>query len=197
MVVLGLTGGIASGKSTAVRWFLEHGIPVVDADQVVRELQQPGGLLLLAIQEAFGPGFILADGTLDRKALGQLIFNDPAAKKKLDGISHPLVEARLQEEVARWRQQDAALLVLDVPLLFEAGLEKMTDLTAVVHVPFEVQLSRLMKRDGIDEDYARSKIASQASLDEKRAKADFVLDNGGDPLALTRQLTELYGQLIQ
>lgn len=187
MQVLGLTGGIASGKSTVVRWFKEKGIPVLDADEIVRNLQRPHEPLLQDIASLFGSHLLLEDGSLNRGELGKLIFTDEAAKEKLNGLIHPMVKSQIQKGIEAFRQAGKSLVVVDVPLLYETGFEALMDKVLVVYVPKSVQVQRLMERDAIDESYAKSKIASQGSLDEKKAKADFVLENSGTKDELKKQ----------
>jgi len=177
MHIIGLTGGISSGKSTVINWFQQDGIPVLDADRIVRDLQQAGSPLLDQIAKDFGDQMLLPDGNLNREALGKLIFNDESAKEKLNQLIHPFVKDKLLKGISEAKGEP--LMVLDVPLLYESGFDELVDEVVVVYVPKATQLERLMERDGIDEDYALAKIHSQGSLDEKRERADYVLDNSG------------------
>ncbi|MCL1949903.1 MAG: dephospho-CoA kinase [Turicibacter sp.] len=191
MKIIGLTGGISTGKSTVIKWFLEDGIPVLDADAIVHGLQQPGTELLRQIEEVFGGVMLNPDGSLNRQALGQLIFTDETAKETLNQLIHPLVRDALNQGIETARSKGEKIIVLDVPLLFESGFETLVDEVVVVYAPREVQLARLMERDGIDEAYAKAKIASQGCLEDKRKRAHYVLDNGGSLEGLRREYEKL------
>ncbi|HAX72721.1 MAG TPA: dephospho-CoA kinase [Firmicutes bacterium] len=197
MLVIGLTGGISSGKSTVSQMFINKGVTVLDADRIVRDLQSPGSLLLQEIKVLFGQQLILEDGSLNRQALGALIFNDENAKQKLNDLIHPKVKEELIYQLDRARQQEKKLVVLDVPLLYESGFDELADVCLVVYVDAIIQKTRLMKRDQIDEAYALSKINSQLSLEIKKEKADFVLDNTGDLVELQKRFEVLYTQLMR
>lgn len=178
MYVIGLTGGIASGKSTAAEALRGMGLPVIDADAISRALTAPGGAAAPFILERFG--------TLDRKALGRLIFSDARARQALNDIVHPMVVRHMQAEMA---MSAAEIVVLDVPLLYEAGLEGMTNEVWVMHVPREEQLRRVMARDGLGEADALARIQSQMSTEEKIRRADLAIDTGGT-FAQTRAALE-------
>ncbi len=198
MLVIGLTGGIASGKSTVSAILRELGVPVIDADRVAREVVEPGEPAWQEIIDYFGPGVRRPDGTLDRPALGRLVFGQPERLAALNRITHPRVIARMQE-----LQQDIAespagapdLVVWDVPLLIEAGMTGMVDQVWVVVVDPEVQLRRLMERDQMSEAAARQRIASQMALSAKAALADRVIDNNGSAAATRRQVERLVAEL--
>ena len=179
MRVIGLTGGIASGKSTVTRMLREAGAPVVDADAIVHELQTPGAPVTLAIAREFGPEVIGPGGALDRAALGRIVFADPARRKMLEGIVHPAVRARMWDDVERYRQKGHQAVVLDIPLLFESNMDRTVDLIWVVYVDRETQVSRLMARDAMSREEAERRIGAQMSLDEKRRRANLVIDNQG------------------
>ena len=192
MLVVGLTGGISSGKSTVTSCFLEKGIVVLDADQIVRNLQRPNSPLLLTLVETFGPSIIRENGELARDVLGKIIFHDAKAKQRLNALIHPLVRQKLKEELEKLRAAGEVLVVLDIPLLFESQFEDLVDCTVVVYVSKDIQLKRLMKRDQIDEDYALAKINSQMSLEDKRMRADYVWVNNGTMGELKRRVEELF-----
>ena len=192
MLVVGLTGGISSGKSTVTSCFLEEGIVVLDADQIVRNLQRPNSPLLLTLVETFGPSIIRENGELARDVLGKIIFHDAKAKQRLNALIHPPVRQKLKEELEKLRAAGEVLVVLDIPLLFESQFEDLVDCTVVVYVSKDIQLKRLMKRDQIDEDYALAKINSQMSLEDKRMRADYVLVNNGTMGELKRRVEELF-----
>ncbi len=189
MLVVGLTGGIASGKSTVSRMLRELGAPVVDADAIVHELQAPGTAVTAAIAREFGPEVLRPDGSLDRAALGRIVFADPARRKALEAIVHPAVRQRMSEEVERSRSEGRLAVVLDVPLLIEGGLDRTVDQVWVVYVDRQTELTRLMARDGLTAEAAAQRIAAQMDLEQKRSRADVVIDNRGD-LASTRQQVE-------
>lgn len=195
MLTIGLTGGISSGKSTITSWFLEKGIIVLDADQIVRQLQKPGSQLLYDLAHEFGPSVILENGELARDVLGSIIFHDEAAKQKLNAMIHPLVKQKLVEGIEQAKARGEQLVVLDVPLLFESGVESLVDRTLVVYVPREIQVKRLMKRDQIDESYALAKINSQMSLEKKRDLADYVLNNEYSMRELRTQFEQMFEML--
>ncbi len=192
MLVVGLTGGISSGKSTISSWFLQKGIVVLDADQIVKNLQRPNSPLVLKLAEEFGASIVNENGELVRDVLGKIIFYDQEAKERLNAMIHPLVQAKLEEEIERLKKVGEGLVVLDIPLLFESRFEALVDRTVVVYVSPDVQLQRLMKRDQIDREYALAKMNSQMSLDEKRARADYVLINDGTMGQLREQFDHLF-----
>jgi dephospho-CoA kinase len=188
MIVIGLTGGIASGKSTVSRILREAGAAVIDADAIVHELQGPGTPVTAAIAREFGPGVLRPDGTLDRAALGQIVFADPARRKALEAIVHPAVRARMDQEVERYRREGRPAVVLDVPLLIEGGLHRTVDRVWLVYVDRETEHRRLMARDGLSPADADRRISAQMSLEEKRSFADLVIDNRGTEEATRAQV---------
>lgn len=192
MLVVGLTGGISSGKSTVTSWFLEKGIIVLDADRIVRQLQKPGSQLLYDLAHEFGSSVIKEDGELARDVLGSIIFHDEVAKQKVNKLIHPLVKQKLVEGIEKAKANGEQLIVLDIPLLFESKFESLVDDTVVVYVPREVQVKRLMKRDQIDESYALAKINSQMSLEQKRARGDYVLNNEHSISELRTQFEQMF-----
>ena len=182
MVRVGLTGGIGAGKSTVAARFADLGAVVLDADRVAREVVEPGTPGLAALVDAFGDEVVAADGSLDRPALGSLVFGDDEARARLNGIVHPLVAARTAEFLAGL--PDDAVWVHDVPLLVENGLAPAYGLVVVVDAPVEVRVGRLVSR-GMSEDDARARIRAQATEAQRRAVADVWIDNSG-PLEQTR-----------
>jgi dephospho-CoA kinase len=179
MHVFGLTGGIASGKSTVSARFRARGVPIVDADELAREVVAPGTEGLAAVVAAFGPGVLGADGALDRKALAALVFGDEAKRKQLNAIVHPRIGAASAAKLAALGAGGAALVCYDAALLVENGLGDAFRPLVVVAAPENVQIARIMKRDGATEDEARARIRAQRPLAEKVAVADVVIDNGG------------------
>jgi dephospho-CoA kinase len=176
---VGLTGGIASGKSTVSGYLRQLGATVIDADLLAKEAVAPGTPGLAAVVSAFGPAYLDEHGRLRRRRLGQLVFSDAAARERLNSIVHPLVRARMAEEAARAQARGERVVVLDVPLLFESRLEAMVDEVWLVAVQPAVQVARLRARNGYGEDEARARLASQMPLDEKLGRAHVVIWNDG------------------
>jgi dephospho-CoA kinase len=174
--ILGLTGSIAMGKSTAARMLKSLHLPVFDADAEVHALQRGSGKAVRAIEAAF-PGTVV-DGTVDRQKLGARVFADPAALKKLESILHPAVRARMHGFIAAKRRQRRRLIVLDIPLLYEGGSERFADAVVVVSAPAFLQRQRLMRRPGMTPTKMRGILARQMTDAEKRARADFVVSSG-------------------
>lgn len=194
MLLIGLTGGIGSGKSTVSALLAERGAVVIDADAITRELQQPGTPVLDAMVARFGPGILAADGTLDRQAVADIVFADPEALADLGAIVHPAVGA----EIARRLGEEAGtdhLVVLDVPLLVESGRDDMAALV-VVDVDPEVAVRRLVAQRGMREEDARARMARQASRDDRLARADLVIDNSGSRDDLAAAVARLWPALV-
>jgi dephospho-CoA kinase len=188
MRLIGLTGGIGSGKSTVARLLVERGAALVDADLLAREVVEPGTPALAEIGAEFGPGVIRPDGTLDRPALGAVVFGDEARRLRLNAITHPRVGALMQERIAAALASDAPLVVVDVPLLFEGARQSQFEGVLLVWVPPAMQLQRLVERDGMSEDEARRRVAAQMPIDDKRAMAAWVIDNSGSVADTSRQV---------
>ena len=180
MRIIGLTGGIACGKSTVSRALCALGAAIIDADALAHELSQPGQPIFNAYVERFGREIVTAGGTLDRAAIAVRVFADPAVRAEVDAIAHPLIRKAAEERLRAARAQDKTAAVLDVPLLFEAGWDALADEVWVVALPAEEQLARLLARDkSMSEGEARARISAQMSLAEKCARADIVIDNSG------------------
>jgi dephospho-CoA kinase len=190
---IGLTGGIGSGKSTVSGLLAARGARIVDADRIAREVVAPGSAGLAAVVEAFGPGVVTEDGALDRPALAAVVFSDPQARARLDGIVHPLVRARAAELVAEAPAD--AVVVQDVPLLVETGQAASYDLVLVVEAELETRVRRLVQR-GLGADDARARIAAQATDEQRRAVADVVLDNSGTPEELEAQVDRFWTERV-
>ncbi len=191
---VGLTGGVASGKSTAAERFTELGVEVVDADRIARELVAPGTPLLERIRRIFGPEFIDGSGQLDRRRLRERVFADEAARRTLEALLHPAIRDAME------RRAEAAAspyVVLMIPLLVEKGLKSLVDRVLVVDLPEEEQIRRLCARDAIDPALARRMVASQASRRERLAAADDVLLNTGDREALRRAVDRLHEDYLK
>lgn len=195
-MVLGITGSIASGKSTVSAMFRARGAVLVSADQLAREVVAPGTPVLDRLLERFGPDILQLDGQLDRARLGNLVFADPAARHDLNGIVHPAIAALAEERLHQLRQGGEKLILYEAPLLFEAGAETRVDRVLVVKIDPEVQLRRLMQRDGIGESAARQRIAAQMPQTEKLARADYVIDNSSGPEVTERQVAALWPVLV-
>lgn len=190
--LVGLTGGIATGKSTAAAFFAEAGARVIDADQLARRVVEPGRPALAAIVTAFGPAVLRPDGALDRDALAARVFGDDGARCRLNAIVHPRVAEEADREIAQIRSEEPnAVIVYDVPLLYECGLEGRFDAVVVVYVPREEQRARLMRRDGLSAQAAQGRLESQMSIEEKVRRADVVLDNRGSAEDLRGQVASL------
>lgn len=195
MKLYGLTGGIASGKSTVAAMLRAHGIAVIDADALAREVVEPGSEGLADIVAAFGAEVLTADGALDRARLGAVVFGDEQARRRLNAITHPRVAALAAERTAALAAEGRREAVYEVPLLFENGLDAGMDATILVAVPEAVQRDRLRARDGLDHDAAQARISAQMPLDQKRARATWVIDNAGDRAATAAQLREVWAAL--
>ena len=196
MPLVALTGGIASGKSTIARRLAEHGAVVVDADQVVRDVQGPGSPVLKAIAAEFGADMLGADGSLDRARLGGRVFGDAAAVKRLNAIVHPAVRVESQRRFHDAFAADAdAVVVYDVPLLAEARLEDPWDLILVAHAPADVRAARLVSLRGMSDADARARIASQVPDDERLRIADVVIDTDGPLERTVAQTDAVWGSL--
>jgi dephospho-CoA kinase len=190
---IGLTGGIGSGKSTVSALLAERGAVIIDADRLAREVVEPGTPGLAAVVDEFGDGVLTPDGALDRPALAAVVFADPAARRRLDAIVHPLVRARTLE-LAGAVPADA-VVVHDVPLLAESGQTGSYDLVLVVEADPEIRVARLVAR-GLTEDDARARIAAQATDEQRRAVADVVLDNGGTREDLAAQVERFWTERV-
>ncbi|MCE7081948.1 dephospho-CoA kinase [Streptomyces sp. ST2-7A] len=193
MLTVGLTGGIGSGKSAVTRLLAERGAVVVDADRVAREVVEPGTEGLAAVVAGFGPGVLGPDGALDRERLGRIVFSDPARLAALNAIVHPLVARRSAE--LRAAAPAGAVVVHDVPLLVENGLEDLYDLVVVVDASEEVRLDRLARSRGMAETDARARMAAQADRAARLAVADRVVPNDGTLAELEARVTELWEEL--
>lgn len=196
MIVVGLTGGIGSGKSTVASFFEELGARRIDADRLAREALARGTRGWAQAVARFGRGILLPDGEIDRRGLAARIFADPEERRALEAIVHPAVREAVRQRLAEiGREEPSARVVLEVPLLFEIGMDRDCDVRVVVFVPEALQLERLVARDGLDREEALRRIRSQMPLAEKCARADWVIDNAG-PLAATRaQVRDIYRRL--
>ena len=194
MIRIALTGGIASGKSAVAALFEARGVPVVDSDVIAREIVQSGRPALEAIRRRFGDRVLQSDGSLDRRALREQVFADPAARRDLEAITHPAIRARMQA----WSQTAAGPYQIHmIPLLVESGGRRDFDRVLVVDSPEELQIQRVMQRDGVDASSARQVLAAQASRTERLAIADDVIVNDGDRDKLSGDVDALHERYLQ
>jgi len=201
-VVIGLSGGIGSGKSTVSAMWRELGATVIDADAIVHELQAPGMPMVAELAREFGPGILDASGALDRKALGAIVFADESARLRLNQIVHPQVGAEFAKRLAAAIEAKARLIVLDIPLLFEgresgkgSAASRNVETTVAVWVPEAVQIERQIARDRCTREEALQRVRAQMPLDRKRELADHVIDNSGSLADTERQVRALYEKL--
>ncbi|KAF8889879.1 CoaE-domain-containing protein [Infundibulicybe gibba] len=195
MLVIGLTGGIATGKSTVANLLRAKHIPIVDADVLARQVVEPGTRGLASIVKAFGRDILLPDGSLDRKKLGTVIFNDEAKRKILNSIVHPAVRRSTLWQVLTYWIKGEKYCIVDVPLLIEGGLWRWVGKVVVVYCSAEIQLRRLMNRDGSTQEDASSRLKSQIPISQKVEYADLVIDNSGSRQDLDAQVDSLVRQL--
>lgn len=196
MYRIGLTGSIATGKSTVTNMLKELGAFVIDCDKTARDVVAPGTRGLAKIEAAFGKDAIGADGSMDRVYIGDLVFRNPEMKKRLENILFPLIFEALDAELLRLEREGATPVVfLDMPLLYEVKYDSYVDEVWLVYVPFEVQLSRLMKRNGYTKEEALLRIHSQISVDKKKSLAQQVIDNSGTLEDTKKQVRSLWERL--
>ena len=179
MMIIGLTGSIASGKSTVSKMLKNAGYPIIDADLVARLVVEPGSETLAGIAQAFGPDVIQADGTMDRAKVGEIIFNDPASRKILNDIIHPAIRQEMLRQRQEFLEQGFKTIIMDIPLLFESRLQHLVDKILVVSVTEENQFNRLMERNGLTKKEAQARISSQLPMSVKEDGADAVIYNNG------------------
>ena len=196
MYRIGLTGSIATGKSTVTNMLKELGAFVIDCDKTARDVVAPGTRGIAKIEAAFGKDAVAADGSMDRVYIGDLVFRNPEMKKRLENILFPLIFEALDEELLRLERAGATPVVfLDMPLLYEVKYDSYVDEVWLVYVPFEVQLSRLMKRNGYTKEEALLRIHSQISVDKKKSLAQQVIDNSGTLEDTKEQVRSLWERL--
>src|SRR5690625_199554 len=187
-LIIGLTGSIGTGKSLIANKFRDLNIPVVDADLIAREVVEPGKETYVSIVEKFGEQILHEDGTLNRKALGNIVFKDEAKRKELNDIIHPAIRKEMVRQRDEWVEKGAQCVVLDIPLLYEGGLTHFVDKVIVVFVEPEIQLQRIIARDQCTEEEAQNRINAQIPVAEKAAKADAIIDNNSTKEKSYRQL---------
>ena len=193
VMIVGLTGGIATGKSTVAQMFVERGALLVDADQIAREVVEPGSEVLAEIVRFFDQHYrvqlLTVNGELDRKALGELVFSNPQAKRELEDLIHPAIRAKIISRVQSYAEQfPNRLVIADIPLLFESKYDYMFAEVILVYVPRDMQLQRLMARDGLSREQAEQRLAAQMPIEEKRQLASVIIDNRDDLLMTSQQV---------
>lgn len=196
-LILGITGGIGSGKTEAARHLKSLGACHVDADAISRSLTAPGGEALPAIRERFGDGVFAPDGTLDRRAMGEVVFSNTAARHELEAILHPRVQRIALQAADQAAQEGADVVLLDVPLLFETGMDALCDATWVLVADHEARVARVMLRDGLTREAVEARIASQMSDEERMRRATKVIRNDQSIEKFKSELTGLYQQLLK
>ncbi len=194
MKLIGLTGGAGSGKSTVASILRDLGAVVLDADVAAHTVYEPGSLGFDLIEAEFGPGYI-RDGKVDRARLGELVFSDADARARLNAIVHPLVREWMAAQTANALMRGAAVVVQDVPLLFESGLDNLYSDVLLVYVSEETQVRRLVEGRGLSEDRARAIVATQMPIEEKRGRAQHVIDNGGSRDETQRQVEAIWREI--
>lgn len=195
MIVIGLTGGIASGKSTIAAELARLGATVIDADKVGHEAYLPGSEGHRLVSQAFGPQIVAADGTIDRRALGALVFAGPAQRERLQGIVWPVMKQMMAARLDALRAEGVAVAVVEAAVLFEAGWQDLVQQIWVVTVPPEIAVERLVARNGITPEQARERLAAQLSNEERARQAQVVIDNGQPVDATLAQVGELWQRL--
>lgn len=190
---IGLTGGIATGKSTVSRMLVQRGAALIDADVIAREIMEPGHPVLAAVAKHFGQAVLHPDGTLDRKKLGEIVFADPERRKALENLTHPAIRAEMKQRLdALEAAAPRRLVVADIPLLYESGLERLYERIMVVYVPRDLQLARLMERDGLSRDEAERRLNAQMDIELKKERADILIDNSRGLDETERQIDEFW-----
>ncbi|KAI9098332.1 CoaE-domain-containing protein [Phlyctochytrium arcticum] len=190
MLILGLTGGIATGKSTVSTYLAAHPahpIPIVDADLIAKDVVRPSHPAYYRVLAAFGPSVLSSDGTIDRPKLGSIVFSNQEKRQQLNAATHPVIRVEMLRQVLEAFLKGERVCVLDTPLLFEAGLHRFVHKVVVVYCPESIQRTRLVARDNLSDEQASSRITSQMSIEEKRKRAEMVLDNSGDQQTTERQ----------
>jgi dephospho-CoA kinase len=191
---IGLTGGIASGKSTVAKLLTERGAILIDLDGIAREVVNPGQPSLFRIAQRFGQAVLQEDGSLNRKKLGDIVFADPSERKALEQIIHPAIRAVMKERMAYYESiAPHKLIVVDVPLLFESGLESYFEQIMVVYVPRKMQLQRLMERSRLTVEEAERRLTAQMDIEDKKSRADILIDNSSS-IAITERQIERFWQ---
>ena len=197
MLVIGLTGGIGTGKSEAARHMVSLGARLIDADVVGHEAYTPRAEAWRQVVEAFGEGILGPNNEIDRRALGAIVFSDPQQLSRLNGIMHPLMARMVQEKIDGFRDQGAGIVVVEAALLFEAGWNSLVQEVWVTDSPEETVIQRLSLRNGMSEEEARKRVSSQMSREERLSRADIVIDNSSDMEAMRKAVDELWGTRVK
>lgn len=190
---IGLTGGIATGKSTVSQMLVKRGAVLIDADAIAREIMEPGSPVLDDVERHFGAEVLQKDGSLDRKRLGAIVFSDPKQRQALEAITHPVIRHEMHERMQQLEAADPERLVIaDIPLLYESELESLYEEVMVVYVPRDMQLERLMKRDNLSLSEATSRLNAQMDIELKKQKADIIIDNSQGITETERQIDNFW-----
>jgi dephospho-CoA kinase len=197
MRLIGVTGGIATGKSTVDALLAAHGAAVIDADVLAREVVLPGEPALAEVAQRFGGEMLQADGTLDRARLGTLVFADADARRDLERITHPRITGLMQERIARALAGPAPLVAVDIPLLFENARESLFEGVLLVYAPRDVQVRRMRERNGLDADAALQRLAAQIPIDDKRDRATWIIDNSSGLEATSRAVDAWWEAVVK
>ena len=197
MLVIGLTGGIGTGKSEAARYIVSLGADLIDADVVGHEAYRPHAEAWRQVVEAFGEGILGPENEIDRRALGSIVFSDAEQMARLNGIMHPLMAGMVQERIEALGERGAEVVVVEAALLFEAGWDSLVQEVWVTDSPVEAVLERLAQRNGMSEEEARRRIASQMSREERLERADFVIDNSEDVESMRKAIDELWATRVK
>lgn len=191
MKAIAITGSIATGKSTVSKYLIQQGYPVIDTDIISRIVVEKGTIGLERLKENFGEGIIQADGTLNRKALSNIVFNDAASKEKLNQILHPLISKESKERMAAYKEEGHSLIFVDIPLYYEVDIDIPTDAVWLVYVSPDIQLERLMKRNLMSEEDARQLISNQISIQDKAKWSEIMIDNSNTLEETHKQIDQL------
>lgn len=195
MKVLGLTGGIASGKSTVAQMFVAENIPLIDTDIIAKNLLKKDTLCYDEVVEYFSTSILYTNGDINRNKLGKIVFGNPTKREHLNEMVHPRVKDEVFSLFTKYTNEGKKLVVLDVPLLYETEFQTFVDEVLVVYCTYDKQVERLMRRDNIDEEYAKIKIDAQMNLEEKREKADYVIDNSYSILETKKDFMRILEEL--
>lgn len=195
MKIIGLTGGIATGKSTVSKMFSEANIPLIDTDVIAREVLNKGTKGYNEVLEYFTEDVLLTNKEINRKKLARIIFTNPKKRKKLNNIVHPKVKEEVLDQIEMHRKKNAQIVVVDVPLLYESGFDELVDDVIVVYTSKELQVERLMDREQITDEYALMKIDAQMSLEEKVKRARYVIDNSSSILDTKKQFNKILAEI--
>jgi dephospho-CoA kinase len=197
MLVIGLTGGIGTGKSEAARHMVELGAELIDADVVGHEAYTPNAEAWRRVVEAFGEGILAPNGEIDRRSLGAIVFSDPEQLGRLNGIMHPLMASMVQKKIEGFSEQRAEVVVVEAALLFEAGWNSLVEEVWVTDAPEESVIGRLAQRNGMSEEEARRRVSAQMSRTERLSRADIVIDNSADVEGMQRTIDELWATRVK